>query len=653
MTAINKETNKYRDMMFNGKLYMPKIVKIKEVYGDKVYDSIERMFSAMWNAYLKQGESGTVSLPYWAKQISNVKAMNIALKILSQNGWVTSVSLPTNNWGEARLNESKLLEYMTIEELSSVRKSIKFSKYVLKAEPEATRNNLIQMQGKTVKTGLVRDGFMKAGNTKFRFDVDMMERYKEEVSALVNKGIEKMAVKHPKIKDDLANYGNVGREIVEHYIWDGGTYSAGQGKIDWRGRDISGMLNKIGNPIGFKIMRSLLLIPEENRNVATASGLKHKYLFIAEILGYKNGNVAGKVNFGRRAYFNKRLLDLDLPNDLDDLYENIFLERMYSELDTVLLMSNWKKTAAIARFRAGTLTMTDAAKKIETFNGARWFVPAEIDASASILMIEGLLLNHKPFLNRTNVIGGTIQDAWGHETITNRLQFKSIMRICYGSSQKPADMWQGMGIEYNITEVKAFEDELSHGELAVADKFKNFLIQNSRMIENMTISVMNDTFDIKCNKYYNVGDVTSKFDFYDTYTHSIRRIHNTDTIKKPDLKRFRVSTPTTLVHCLDSQVADNTTNHIFDMYGWILPIHDALILDVEAIDDAKDIYCSGKTDDEPSLEKIHRTRNTILGKYFTSIGISSTKVKDWKQQVASFVQPYKGKRLKVNRIALK
>ena len=652
MTAIYKESNKYRDMMFNGKLFMPKIIKIKQVYGENVYTQVESMFDAMWYSYLKQGNKGTISLPYWAKRIRNVEAMNVALKLLSENGWIVTNVQPSNNWGEAQLNEDKLLQYMSESELASVRKSIKFSKYVMDLEPEATQNNLVRINGKVKKTGLVREGFRKTSNTVFELDIVMMEKYEYYVVSLINKGIDKMAVQFPAINEDLANYGNVGREIVEHYIWNAGQYSAGQNRNDSRGRNISGMLNKIGNPIGFKIMRSLLVIPEANRNTATASGLKNKYLFIAELLGYKNGNVAGKVNYGRKAYFRKQLLDLTMPDDMDDVYENIWLERIYAEIDMVLDVKHWKKSAAISNYNAGNISMTACAKKVETFSGKKWHVPIEIDASASVLMIEGLLLNHKPFMERTNVIGGTIQDAWGHSVITNRLQFKTIMRVCYGSSAEPAKMWMDMDIPYTQAEVNAFQMELETGDIAVANKFKDFVIQNANMKENMTVVIDNNTFDIECNKYYNVGETTGKFDLYDSKSHSLRRISNTETVKKADLKRFRLFTPTCLVHGLDSQVEDNTVNHIMDMYGWCIDIHDAIVLDAEATDDAKDIYCSGKTDEEPSLERIHRERNNILGKYFTSIGIKPSKLSDWNTDVKPHIEPYKGK-LKANRIALK
>jgi len=641
---------KYRDMLLTGKLFMPTIEKIKTVYGVKIYTQIENMFEAMWFHYLKNGEDGTISLPYWAERIKNPKAMNIALRLLSKNGWITSVSLSENNWGEARLNKSKLLEFVTKSELGQIRKDYKFTKYVLKLEDESTKSNRTRLNGEVQNTGLIRNGFMKTGNTVFEFDTNSLFKYKDESISLINKGIEKMIANYPTIRDDLANYEEVGKEVIENYIYANSQYSAGQNTNDSRGRNISGMLNKIGNPIGFKIMRSMLVIPEANRNIATAKGLRNKYLFIAELLGYKQGNVQGKVNFGRRSYFNKTLIE---NIKLDDLYENVWLERMYNELDIVLDTSSWKKKIFITRYHANEISMTKLAKHIETFELQRkWYVPIEIDVSASILAIMGLLLNHKPFMERTNMIGSTIGDAWKHDVIVNRIQFKTIMRVCYGSSLPADQMWKDMDIKYTTEEVLAFEQELETGELAVANKFKDFIIVNVKPKEQMKLKIDNEEFDIECNKYFNLGETTNQFDFYDTYSNSIKRIHNTKTVKKPDLKSFRRFFVTAIIHNLDSQVEDNTVNAVMDAYQWAIDIHDAIILCCEATDYAKDVYCNGNNPEEPSLKRIHTNKNAILGKYFTSIGIGSTKLSEWKRDVQSHIEPFKGK-FNCNRAILK
>ena len=66
------------EQLFAGKLSMPRIKGMEEAYGVEVYSQINKMFEAMWYAYLNRGSrklpngqmSNSVSLPYWAKRIN-------------------------------------------------------------------------------------------------------------------------------------------------------------------------------------------------------------------------------------------------------------------------------------------------------------------------------------------------------------------------------------------------------------------------------------------------------------------------------------------------------------------------------------------------------------------------------------------------------
>jgi len=228
-----------RSQILDEKLVLPKITGFEEKYGKEIYRKVDYMFQAMFRAYLKQGTKGTISLPYWIKKVENVKAVNSALIVLSKSGWVTSIANPSRNWAEAYINEDKLLEYVTKEELAQVRLNNKFNAYVLTNTEKSTSNNKVRVAGKVMETGLVREGFRKAGNTEFQFDTGTIAKYQDEVIALVNKGIEKMSKKHTSIKEDLANYAVTGEEVVESYIYaEGMTYTPGQNNIDWRGRNI-------------------------------------------------------------------------------------------------------------------------------------------------------------------------------------------------------------------------------------------------------------------------------------------------------------------------------------------------------------------------------------------------------------------------------
>ena len=617
-------TNKKRiqSEILNGNLRLPRLAMRAEV-SSEVYTQVEGMFSAMWRMYLLKGREATISTPYWVKRIGSAKAANAALKTLSVNGWIVSKSLPNNNWGEAYLDEDKLLEYVDAKQLANIRKFNKFTKYTPKLL-ESTSATITSLRGELLDTGLVREGFKASGNTKYGYDTTTMAKHKEMVVALVSKGIDKMIAKYPKIVDDLANYKHVGEDVVESLIYADSIYSGGERTNDPRGRNNRGDLDKIGNPVGFKIMRSLLTIPEENRNRATEKGVLNYYLFIAELNSFKTGTKEEKIAFGAECYDNATMPAK--ADHLDDMFENIWCERIYAELDTYF-------------------GKVFKAKLRNTEVSHYWSVPIEIDMSASVLGYIGILLNHKPFMSRCNMIGTTLTDAWAHDVITNRDQFKTIMRQCYGSQMTPDAMWDDMDIPYTDDEVKAFHHELEVGELAVANAFKDFLIQESNPTPEMTLHVYDDKPYIKCNKFFNVGEITTQFDLYDTATNSVRRIHHTDTKRIPDLKSFRRYFPTGLIHGLDSQVEDATTLAVYNSYGWVIDIHDALILCPEAADLGRDTYAR-------KLNDIHTDRKSILQNYFRSIGVKASAIKRWKDEVEPLVEPFQGT-FKCNPMVLK
>lgn len=402
----------------------------------------------------------------------------------------------------------------------------------------------------------------------------------------------------------------------------------------------------IGNPIGFKVMRSLLVIPENARNQATQKGLESKLMFVAQLLGFKNGSKQCKIDQGWNQYLTETFHECDYSDETaEEVFENIWLTRLYQDLDNAF-GNSFKLKIYKQRAKAGvTLPINLPIVKY------KWSVPIEIDMSASVLGYIGLLLNHKPFLDRCNITPGDLTDAWSHDVITNRKQFKSIMRQCYGSQMSASDMWNEMQIAHTYEEVQAFNKEMESGDIAVAIKFKDFIIDNCQMQPKMKLHVMNEKVDTYCNKFHNVGEETTMFDLYDTKTDSIRRVHNTSIKQVPDLKSFKRYSVTGLVHNLDGQVMDNTVYHVILKYIFCLPIHDAAILCCEAADYAREIYANGTTTDEPSLKHIHTNRTVILQNYFRSLNIPASAVKEW-QLLQRYVIPLE-EDLEVNPMVLK
>lgn len=644
-----------------GRLQMPNIHDMIGVYGSEVYKQIESMFRAMWNAYLTKGPDTAVSLPYWAKRINHPKAMNQALKILSDHNWITVSTRPNNNWSEAYLNESKLLTYVSKQQLDQVRMYNKFNKYKLELHKldQDFGANKMKINGKIHTVNHTCTGFAKAGKVPFQYDTVALLNNFDTVLAEVNKGIENMIIEYPGIIDDHANYREIGKTIVESLIYEEGTYNSGPRTSDPRHRNNAGYLNKVANPVGFKVMRGLLTIPEEFRNECTPNGLRNKFLFIAELVGFKTGSAKAKEQFGRTAYYNATLTECEV--------ENIWLQRLYADINNAfngkLESTRYQRHLKIQEYKTSTswhqarvAGMIDELIGVEnaiiTKSTYKWQVPIEIDMSASVLGYIGLLLNHKPFLDRCNITQGDLSDAWGHSVITNRKQFKTIMRQCYGSQMSAQEMWNDMKMPYTAEEVHAFNREMESGDIAVAIAFKDFLINNAQMQPVMELDVLGSKVTTYCNKFHNVGESTFVFDLYDTHTNSVRRIHNTETKRVPDLKSFKRYSVTGLIHGCDGRVMNNTVDAVIDMYGWCLDIHDADILCCEAADYAREVYANGRTDSEPSLKYIHTNRNQILSKYFTSLGIPASRVADWKANVLPLVQPLVG-RLDINPLVLK
>ena len=371
--------NPIRAQILDGNLQLPTITGLNDITTVEQRIQIEAMFRALWNAYLLKGPGTPINTPYWVKRIGNVKLANLVLKILSQNNWIVSRSLPNNNWAEAYLNQEKLLQFVTADELIAVRKYKKFRKY-MPSYSESTKSTQTKLGSDYLNTGLVRDGFMATGNSEYSFDTVMMDDYRDLIAPLITKGIDKMIGRYPQIVADLANYKAIGEDIVDALIYEQGIYTGGNRTNDPRGRNNRGDLDKIGNPIGFKIMRSLLQIPEHKRNTITTDGLDAVFLFIAELHGTKNVTVKQKIEAGQRHYISRNFL---YPEDLDDVYEDIWLERLYSELDMALPMTAISPRIAHTRYLHGKQSLSSYMElRYHYLAPIKWSVFIEIDMSA-------------------------------------------------------------------------------------------------------------------------------------------------------------------------------------------------------------------------------------------------------------------------------
>lgn len=539
----------------------------------------EQLWSSLWACYIRN--KGTTSGVYWLEQFADPVAFNVFLMI--QKDWIISHAIPERNWASLELNEKQLLTEFTEQELLAVRTDRKYSKYIPKFK-ESTASNLVRQNGVVKDTGLVREGFARAANSQYFYDTPYLIKYEHDVKAETTKGMAKLREQMPNLVFDDASYDAISAGVVDE-LKTPKLLTQGKSYIDSRGRAIKESLKYVANPIGYKVFRSLVTIPEST-DVMTVEAIEAVYMFIAELLGYKRGTVAGKLKFGKQSY-KKRTLP-------EDLAERIWLERHYNELDALFVYST----------------------QLGTMQGFHYRVPIELDASASMLGFTGALLGSEELLTMCNMAGDveTLNDPWHIDKLTREHVKTAATPKLYGSSATVMGLWEEADLEYSTEELAIMNRAFNKGAIGLADQFKEFVINNCNMKEEMHIKIWHDEFKVTCNHWKKVGDAPVIYDIYDTETGGIRRITHMKTKMIPDLDRFRTFTQTLLIHNLDGQVADTVAGKCYDKYGFCLDIHDAFVCSPVAATDVRGWYSK-------ELTKLWCDRDAILKDYLTSIGI--------------------------------
>ena len=248
-----------RDILLTGDIELPSWDLFETHFGEDYANLAESMIKSLLNHYIKN--KGTTSTLYWAERFSNPKVFNQILKIMSDNQWIVVSTIPERHWSEIAINEDKLLEYLSPDELVNVRKQFKFAKYIPCFNIK-DRSNLVK-QGKSIKqTGLVREGLAKSANTQFYYDTEMLARYADTIITNTNKGMRKCRELMPDMVHDEASYDEIATGIVNNLVKQPFLMTMEGNISDSRGRAIKGALKKVANPIGYKDFRALLTIPE-------------------------------------------------------------------------------------------------------------------------------------------------------------------------------------------------------------------------------------------------------------------------------------------------------------------------------------------------------------------------------------------------------
>ena len=554
-----------------------------------------------------------MSVPYWSNKVGATNLDNF-IYALSEAGWVISKANARRKWGEFSLNQAMIDKHLSREQQLQYKTNARINKYAMR-----NVENLAVDQVKTASgvrpTGLIRKGFAKCANQQFQLDVAPLVKYYDAVLANLTKSMDKVIQKYPTIVLDETNYKVISKELLDYYIFHSNNLYTMEGNVsDSRGRAIYNALARVGNPIACKDIRACLVVPQPvTLTLNHTQALKDIYLFIAELSGQKHCNSwAHKAIAGKSAYIRRELhnIDLDTEAGRKELYENIWLERIYNRLDQLFI-----------------------------YGTVEWDIPLELDATMSLAQIVGILTNDARLLNRTNVINPSeLLDAW-HVPGVPRLHTKTVgTPVFYGSAQTATKLLRSKKLtavqklhdlcvleqreptKEEIIEAKATDKthiatlnkEFNRGAFGVIKSFKDFLIQNSSVetpIINMKI--WDDEFEVEVNKFKPVSAQVNAYKVWDTASKRAVVFLNHEPIKVPDYDRFRLYYPTGLVHNLDSQVMNKVLEQLDE---WAIAIHDAILCLPGS--QARQIYVQ-------VLEELRANRTRILANYRQSIGATS------------------------------
>ena len=568
-----------RNELLQGELPLPRLHLWEEHYSC-VLPQLQAMWSSLWHNYCAN-RSGTSAI-YWMEEFGVEYAEHFIACVdnLQNSGWV--IVDTTAAYSTITLVESKLLTFVSEEELADIRFSKRFVKYLPYANT-TTQHGVakVRANGKLNGTTLHRPGMEIGAKSTFTYDREALLRNLDDVKAEAGKGMAKVINKYPELLKDPANYGNVVSEIINYVAENEIECNMGVNQCDSRGRAIKSHLSKVANPVGFKAFRALLVIPTEHRKPATKAGQNTILLFVAELNGYKKGTVEGKLEYGFQCWHNGTLPE--------DVYARIWAQRLYKEL---------------------------YGYEIALIEGKDyyWSTPIELDAAASLLQYIGVLLGDKKLLRATNVLSdGELSDPWGLIEDVARTPAKAVlMQQVYGSSKNSAQILKDSDMPYTAQDIANLEKGLHSGAYGVANKLKEFIIGNANMQAEMNPVVWGETLTVPCNRFTKVGEMPVLYSALDskgrkqTVTHWKLKL-------LPDLRSFKRWTMTGLIHALDARVI----NRIMQSVTWGIDIHDAVITNPENATTIRNSYSQ-------VMGEIYQDRTQILNEYFTSVGIEYT-----------------------------
>ena len=571
-----------REELLNGTISFPKQIMDLVNPNESQKELIKGLWGALCFTFLSDKN---VSAIVWYEKFNNEKFFNKLLKHLCDSGWV--ISNVSNNYATLELNNEKLKKWISQEEINNLKYKHKCDHYLM-TNSKSVLFKTIQIGNTWKETGLIRKGFMKAGNNQFSYDQTPINKYAEYIAYNIDKDF------HKSTKE--VTYNEIVNSLVDYYGKVKDTYTLGNNVCDSRGRSIFQCTKKIFNPVSHKDARASLICKSES---LTTEGYKAIYAFISELLGYRGKNYEDKVHYGQSMYILHTLPNLEemIENkDFSELHARIWLERIYNALD------NYNDKEG-------------------------WCIPIEIDAMASMLQFMAILTNDHTYMNKTNLIGDQFEDAWSVPYCTRLMVKKAVTPRLYGSSKEPKELWDSHKMEYTQEQINKITNEIRNGIYANANNFKDFIIGNVQPKEIMKVSIWGQQFEIRCNRFKPQRMKTIEAWVYTGQQKLLKKVvHHVEQV--PDCEQFKRYFMTLLLHHLDSRVAD----YICQEMDWVLPNHDAFTLHPNDVSKCRKLY----TD---KLYEIYKDRHNILREYFDSIGIIDNYNDVCKEEVEGF-SPY-------------
>jgi len=583
----------------NLELELPEIVDYLDINNDTTVEMLTALFHRItYNL-------GATSLTYWLDKFTDHKQGNRMILQLSLRGVI--VTTVKHNYAEIEMSKQWLLQNNTQEELDALILSNKLNKYLpIRANlNKPLVSDQVKLSSGIQATGLSRPSFAKAGHNIFTYDTAMMSLYRDEIVKFSIKAMEKMEAKlHRSLRlPEAHDYGSIIEQAIDLIIANSHhEYMLGSLVLDSRGRAIYQCLKTIFNPISNKMARALVKAPGE---LVTADSAKGAFLFIAEIYSGFNPNIPAKIEQGIDCYADRLYheIDADTEEGLDSLFENIWLERLYADMEA---------------FEANPYHLVTT--------------PLEVDFSASNLTIIGLLLGHTDYVDDSRYM-------WDIDGLSkNHVKFAQTPYV-FGSSASIKSLWAKNKLDFTATQVDIMRTAQLRGKFAIANEFKDIIINHCHPTAVMEFHIADEKFRVECNKTKNIGETTKSYIVLDSISNKFNLIQHTNTHKTPDLKQFRRYPVTGIIHNRDSWLLD----FVFSALPWGLPIHDAGIVTWSGATTMRNKAVEGMT-------IIHSTRQETVYNYLKSINLDTAgltkyakllgKVADLNKDKTMTISPY-------------